>query len=97
MSMSMESLLVALLVGASSVSAAWTLMPQIARRTLAAGLQRLPLPARVDAFLAQAAQNAGGCNCSGCDRASSTRGQASGSGVKGPQVVVFHPPQRRQP
>jgi hypothetical protein len=93
--MGMESLLVALLVGASSVSAAWTLMPQIARRTLATGLQRLPLPARVNAFLAQAAQNAGGCNCSGCDRASAKGGQARSSAVQGPQALVFHPRQRR--
>jgi len=89
--MGIESLLVFALVSASFVYAAWQLMPQSARRALALGLLRLPLPARVNVYLAQAAQSVGACNCSGCGHATVKRGSAQKAGQPPAQVLVFHP------
>ena len=91
--MGIESLLVDALVAASLVYAAWTLMPQIVRRTLATGLLRLPLPTRVSAFLAQAAQDVGSCDCSGCERSLAKGVHQRKPAALTAKPVVFHPRQ----
>lgn len=68
--MALQSLVVALLVLACSVYAAWTLMPAAARRAIALQLLKLPLPGVFEAPLQRAASKASGCGCDGCDRAS---------------------------
>lgn len=86
--MTVQSVIVALLVAGSFAYAGWTLLPQAARRALASGLLRLPLPGRWRAYLQTVARAAtGGCGCSGCDALPPPAGQ--------PQTVVFHPRSKR--
>lgn len=85
--MAFQTLIVALLVSGSFVYAAWRLMPQVVRRALAGGLQRLPLPAFLRARLRQVASATGGCGCSGCDSAP-LKAKAASTVV---QPLVFHP------
>ena len=92
--MLIQLLIVGLVVAASVIYAAWSLMPQMARRALARVLLRWPLPTRVSDFLAQATQRGGGCNCDGCERSS-----VKGVGGRRPDArttkpLVFHPRQR---
>jgi hypothetical protein len=83
--MAFQTLIVAVLVSGCVVYAAWSLMPGAAKRLLAKGLLRWPLPRAVHTRLQTLANAAGGCGCSGCDRAP----------LKTPAVVgqplVFHP------
>ena len=88
----MQTLIVAVLVGACSFYALWTLMPSGARRALAAGLLRIPhLPRRIETRLQKAAQAASGCGCDGCDRSDKK------PAVETPttQPITFHPRPRR--
>lgn len=86
--MTLQTVIVALLVAGSFAYAAWTLLPQAARRALASGLLRLPLPGRWRACLQTVARaTAGGCGCSGCD--------AVPAPVAQPRPVVFHPRSKR--
>jgi hypothetical protein len=86
--MTLQTVIVALLVAGSFAYAAWTLLPQAARRGLAAGLLCLPLPGRWRAYLQTMARAAaGGCGCSGCDAVPPPTGK--------PQPVVFHPRSKR--
>lgn len=86
--MTLQTVIVALLVAGSFVYAAWTLLPQAARRALASGLLHLPLPGRWRARLQIVARAAaGGCGCSGCDALPVSAGK--------PQPVVFHPRSKR--
>ncbi|MEO8804504.1 MAG: hypothetical protein ABI433_00355 [Burkholderiaceae bacterium] len=88
----MQSLIVAVLVGACSVYALWTLMPAGARRSLAIVMLRAPhLPRRVEARLRKSAQAASGCGCDGCDRSENK------PAAKAPaqQTITFHPRTRR--
>ena len=88
----MQTLIVAVLVGACSVYTLWTLMSSGARRALALALLRTPhLPRAIEARLQRAAQAASGCGCDGCDR-SATR-----PAVREPasQTITFHPRARR--
>lgn len=94
MNIQWQSLLVGLLVAACFVYAAWTLLPQLARRALAIGLLRLSLPSSVSAYFARVAQASSGCNCSGCERGSFKRGSMNRPGTPTPQPLVFHPRQR---
>lgn len=95
--MGLQSLIVWLLVAGSFVYAAWSLLPQAARRVLAKGLLRLPLPRAFAQFLRQTARAPAGCNCSGCDHAPANVKKA---GKRGPvdaapaQPLVFHPRKR---
>lgn len=88
--MKYEQLLVFALVAACFVYAAWQLLPQTIRRTLASALARLPLPARVGRYLIQAAQSVGACNCSGCGSAMVKRSSSQKTGQPAAQVLVFH-------
>jgi hypothetical protein len=93
----LQFLLVLLLVAGSFIYAAWALLPQAARRSLAQGLLRWPLPLSLASYLQQAARAQAGCNCSGCDRApanvkkSDRRGPTDALLVK---PLVFHPRKR---
>ncbi len=95
--MDMQSFIVWVLVAGSFTYAAWSLMPQAARRALAKGLLRWPLPRSLAAFLQQAAQAQAGCNCSGCDRAPSNikkAGPPSTAQAAATRPLVFHPRKR---
>jgi len=65
----MQALIVALLVAACSMYAAWVLMPGVARRALATTLLKLPLPTTMAGRLRKAATASSGCGCDGCDAA----------------------------
>ena len=80
-----QNLVVALIVGACTVCALWSLLPAAARRFLAIRALRLPLPPLLAAPLRRAAQVAHGCGCDGCDRA------ASKPVASATQRVTFHP------
>ncbi|HEY4068195.1 MAG TPA: hypothetical protein VGM74_14950 [Burkholderiaceae bacterium] len=82
----MQTLIVALVVAACSVYAAWTLMPAAARRALATAMLKLPLPAPFALKMRKAATLSSGCGCDGCDSA-----PVKSTGPKAPQVVNFHP------
>jgi hypothetical protein len=65
-----QTLIVALLVVACSLRAAWILAPATARRAVARALLARPLPAWLTAPLRKHAQAKGnGCACDGCDKA----------------------------
>ena len=66
--MLLQSLAVALIVGACAVYAAWTLMPAAWRRATALALLDLPMPAGATAFLRKHSVAASGCACDGCDK-----------------------------
>jgi hypothetical protein len=97
----MQSLAVFAVVSFCFVYAAWTLLPQVARRALAKGLLRLPLPQQLAFTLRKAASAPAGCQCSGCDRAQpevSQISQVSGAAKvssSSSQVLVFHPRKRQ--
>ena len=84
-----QNLAVALIVGACTVYALWSLMPAAARRAVATHALRLPLPSVLAAPLRRAAKPAQGCGCDGCDRA------AVAPAAIEPQRVTFHPRPRR--
>ncbi|CAG1016127.1 hypothetical protein BURC_01175 [Burkholderiaceae bacterium] len=66
----MQTAIVTLIVLACGVYAGWTLMPQAARRAIAAQLLKLPLPARLAQTFVKASAPAGGCGaCGGCPNA----------------------------
>jgi hypothetical protein len=97
---SIQDLVVALLVVGCAVYAAWKLMPQVARRSLATALLRVPhLPGSLEATLRKNAQQASGCGCDGCDhaapkaKASNTKGSVANAPVS--QPITFHPRARR--
>jgi len=66
--MHLQTLIVAALVAGCGAYVLWTLLPRPARRTLAAQLLRLPLPAAVARPLERAGQASAGCGCDGCGR-----------------------------
>ena len=81
----MQALIVALLVAACSIYAAWVLMPGVARRALATTLLKLTLPSGVVGRLRKAATASSGCGCDGCDAAPAKSAKSA------TQVVTFHP------
>lgn len=88
----MQTLIVAVLVGACSVYALWALMPSGARRALATTLLRTPrLPRRIEAHLQKSVQGASGCGCAGCDRPDKT----PAAPTPGSQTITFHQRARR--
>ena len=95
--MALQSFIVSVLVAGSFIYAAWSLLPQAARRMLAKGLLRWPLPLSLAAFLQQAAQAQAGCHCSGCDRAPANlkkTDKRSAADAATAQPLVFHPRKR---
>ena len=96
--MDLQILIVALVVAGSFVYAAWSLMPQVLRRVLAAQLLRLPVPARWRVALGRAAQTSGGCNCSGCPgapRQGVSKSLAEPTRPAAAQPLTFHRPKKR--
>jgi hypothetical protein len=67
MTMSLQSAVVALLVPACALYAAWLLAPVALKRAAARGLLRWPLPAPIANALRRTADGAAGCGCDGCD------------------------------
>ncbi len=66
-----QTLIVALLVAACSLRAAWILAPAPARRAIARALLKWPLPRAFAAPLQRHASAASdGCACDGCDKGS---------------------------
>jgi hypothetical protein len=63
----MQEFLVALIVVACTVYAAWTLMPSALRRALALRLQHWPWPPLLARSVRRAALAPTGCGCDGCD------------------------------
>ena len=84
-----QTAIVALLVIGCIAYAAWTLMPAGARRTVAQGLLKWPLPPRAAAFLQRHLVVASGCGCDGCDQGTKKREPA------GTQQIRFHPRNKR--
>ena len=66
--MLLQSLVVAVIVAACAVYAAWTLMPAAWRRTTALALLELPVPAEAAALLRKHSTKPTGCACDGCDK-----------------------------
>ncbi len=83
--MSVQSLIVAILVAACSLYAAWTLMPAAARRGIARALLKLRLPAAVASRLQRQLEPSTGCACDGCDAGSKKPGASD------PQPIRIHP------
>lgn len=96
--MTLQSLIVFMVVAGCFAYAAWTLLPQAARRALANGLLRLPLPSSLLSIVERTASATAGRCCSGCDSAQPKAGQ-SGPGAKAiapaTQALVFHPRKRQ--
>ena len=91
--MNIQTIAVALIVGACLLYAVWTLMPAVARRTLAGALLRLPLPPPLAARLKKTVAAASGCGCDGCDRAPVATAAAAPKRTE--QPIRFHPRARR--
>ena len=68
--MAVQSLVVALIVLACAVYAAWTLMPAATRRTMAAAMLKLPLPEVLARPFRRAMRSGSGCG--GCDSCGDT-------------------------
>lgn len=83
-----ESLIVAFLVVACALRAAWILAPAAARRSVARALLAWPLPRVLAAPLRKHAQAASaGCACDGCDGAPATAKPQAAGGVA---PITFH-------
>ncbi len=90
----MQSLIAFIVVASCFAYAAWSLMPQVARRWLASRLLQLPLPQGLRPALEKAVSASAGCHCSGCDKAQPKVGPVAGgarASVSPAQVLVFHP------
>jgi hypothetical protein len=70
-------LVVGVVVVVSTAYAAWTLMPAVVRRALAAAALRLPLPAPIAARMRVLATRMSSCGCDGCGRNPSARSDAA--------------------
>ncbi len=78
-----QTVIVAVLVGACSLHAAWILAPAGARRSLARALLALPLPSRLATRLRKnSAAPSAGCACDGCDRAPAKKAPVSVAPIK---------------
>ncbi len=83
-----QTLVVALLVVACALRAAWILAPAAARRAVARALLAWPLPRVLAAPLRKHAEAASaGCACDGCDNAS---GQVQPKAAPGVAPITFH-------
>ena len=89
--MAVQTVAVALIVGACLLYAVWTLMPSAARRSLARAQAGLPLPAVLARRFTRMARAASGCGCDGCDHAPAP----AAAPRRGEQTIRFHPSARR--
>ena len=90
--MLLQSLVVAVIVAACAVYAAWTLMPASLRRAIALALLKLPLPGGVATFMRRHSAQASGCGCDGCDK--SVLKAAPPAGSASTATLTFHPRRR---
>ena len=90
--MLLQSLVVAVIVAACAVYAAWTLMPASLRRAIALALLKLPLPGGVATFMRRHSAQASGCGCDGCDK--SVLKSAPPAGPASTATLTFHPRRR---
>ena len=82
-----QTLIVAVLVVACALHAAWLLAPAAARRAVAKALLGLPLPAAFAARLRKHAEASNaGCACDGCDGATAAKKAAPGAAAP----ITFH-------
>ena len=86
-----QDIVVALLVAACAVYAAWSLLPAAARRGIAVALLKLPLPGPLAARMARHTVITSGCACDGCDRSATTAKPAPGAVAP----ITFHPRRQR--
>jgi hypothetical protein len=85
-----QSLVVALVVVACALHAAWSLAPVAARRAVAGRLLALPLPRRLAATLRRHADaTSAGCACDGCDK-SAAKAKTTAA-PPGGAPITFHP------
>lgn len=91
--MFLQSLIVALLVVGCAAFAAWSLLPALARRTLAVFALQSPvsLPGPIARFMRRHAEASNACGCDGCDRSELKKPEP------GPSVVHFHRPKVKGP
>ncbi|HEY2190569.1 MAG TPA: DUF6587 family protein [Caldimonas sp.] len=82
--------IVAVVVLASAVYAAWTLMPASLRRVLATAALKLPLPAVLATRIRSQAANASSCGCSGCDRNSLATKRAETATPAAARPITIH-------
>jgi hypothetical protein len=87
--MLLQSLIVAMIVAGCAVYAAWTLMPAVSRRSIAAALLKLPLPAGTAAFMRKHSVVASGCACDGCDKS------VAKPAAPKVQTITLHPRMRK--
>jgi hypothetical protein len=78
MTMDLQSAVVAIVVPGCALYVAWLLAPAAAKRQLARGLLKLPLPRPLAATLQRTANGAGGCGCDGCDAPAKQAAQDTG-------------------
>jgi hypothetical protein len=88
--MTLQTLIVFFVVSCCFGYAAWTLLPQVARRTMGKSLLRLPLPGSWQFNLEKIAGASGGCDCSGCDRGSIKRELQRKAAPNSAQPLIFH-------
>jgi hypothetical protein len=82
--------IVAVVVLASAVYVAWTLMPASLRRALARAALRLPLPSPIAARMRADAADASSCGCSGCDRNPLSTKSAAAAATTAARPITFH-------
>jgi hypothetical protein len=92
--MNAQWIVVAVVVFASAIYAAWTLMPASLRRLVATALLALPLPAAIAARLRDRAGDDSSCGCSGCDRNLLSRPGAGATAASAARPITLH---RRTP
>jgi hypothetical protein len=87
-----QTLIVALLVLACSLRAAWILAPKALRRRAARAMLAWPLPSRVASALRKhAADEGAGCACDGCDANAAPGAAAPARPAAGQTVpITFH-------
>jgi len=81
---------VALVVAACAVYAAWALAPRSLRRRVAEALRGRSWPAPIDRFLERHARADDGCGCDGCEVGEAKR-KAAPKAPGAAQPITFHP------
>jgi len=88
--MNVQLIVVALVVAACAIYAAWTLAPRALRRRVAGALLGRGWPARIEQFLQRHARADDGCGCDGCDVAEA-KAKAKGAAPGAARPITFHP------
>jgi hypothetical protein len=86
-----QTVLVVVMVVASTAYATWTLLPAAARRAIATALLKRPLPPFAARFLRRHAEAASGCGCDGCDRNVAASAPPRERPPADGAPLVFHP------